>query len=538
MREMIGLFEKSEGNYSRELEVFEITDEMLGRAHRIFEQYKAKEILLNGSFNDDVWKITDEKRTASLMLFQTDSEKTARWIGCTAVEFRTYVKAFVAFNLGELSVFSLQSVARDLLRLADNTSAEAAALGDNLTHIVSFLQIISGNNMERDWVIEQLSETIAAKRGEQKDGKPRILAEFQSYIRFNEVLADFWTRANSEEKLFYFPLYFWWNLTSMLPLRVTEFLLTPRNCLEERSGEYFITVRRSKLKSSERKKVAYRVAEDYDLHTYGINHNLANELQIYLKNTEKSRKIELDTLLMTEPHYQYMKGKPVAWGKRYYSYRNLINCMQYFYRDVIEPGNFGIQQIKLGDTRHIAMINLIISGGSPTICRELAGHADINISSRYYTNISTLVECATYERYRKSKGNSEGSITGEQKYPLVPAAPKHKHRVSGGFCHSESFARKDISECVKAVGEDGSIGDCRVCPHYFPDKQGVRFEFMDTGASRAAVDADCRHMMQMIEAVRKGMGYTEDIGSILLRLQHSSYRYSQCLWEGYENGKT
>jgi hypothetical protein len=61
---------------------------------------------------------------------------------------------------------------------------------------------------------------------------------------------------------------------------------------------------------------------------------------------------------------------------------------------------------------------------------------------------------------------------------------------------------------------------------------------MDSHASKAAVDADCRHLMQMIETVRKGMGYTEDIGSILLKLQHSSYRYSQCLWEGHENGKT
>ena len=188
------------------------------------------------------------------------------------------------------------------------------------------------------------------------------------------------------------------------------------------------------------------------------------------------------------------------------------------------------------------MINLIISGGSPVICRELAGHSDINISSHYYTNISDIVKSATYERYRKSKmdeDNPHGGdavIVGEQKYPIY--IPKYKHRISDGFCASDSFRRKDISECIKAVGGDGYIGDCNVCPHYFPDRQGIRFEFMNTETSKAIVDADCRHLMQMVETVRRGIGGTEDINAILLKLQHSSYHYSKCLWEGYENGKT
>jgi len=528
--------EKTSGNYSRSMPVYEINDETLEYARCIFEEYHKKGILLNDSFDDDVWKITDEKSVSSLMLFKLDSAQIKPWLGCAASEFRKYVKAFVAFNLGEAAVFTLQGASRDLLRLAGKTSEEAAAVTKNLNHIVSFLQIIPDCGMERDWVIERLSDAMELRFDKQKNGKQRILAEFQSYMRFNDALSDFWRNAGNEEKLFYFPLYLWWNLTAVLPLRVTEFLLTPRDCLKKQNGEYSITVRRSKLKSSDFSRVSYRIAEDYQQHTYGISGSLAHEIEIYLNATAKMPRTGLGTLLLTQPHYKYMGITPLIWGKRYYSYRNLLNCMQYFYRNVIEPNGLHINPIKLGDTRHIAMISLVISGGSPVICRELAGHSDINISSHYYSNISTLVECATLERYRKSKMNNETVIVGEQKYPLEK--PNAKYRVAEGYCSSDSFPRKDVTECLKAVGNGGQIGDCNVCPYYLPDRQGVRLEFMNTDAGKAAVDADSRYLMQMVELVRKGIGCTEDIGAVLLKLQHSGNHYAKCLWEDYENGKT
>jgi hypothetical protein len=44
--------------------------------------------------------------------------------------------------------------------------------------------------------------------------------------------------------------------------------------------------------------------------------------------------------------------------------------------------------------------------------------------------------------------------------------------------------------------------------------------------------------MQTIELVRKGLGYQEDIGAALLRLQHSGNRYSMSIQERLNNGKT
>jgi len=387
------------------------------------------------------------------------------------------------------------------------------------------LQIIPGGGAERDYVIEAL-EDRAERNINRRKGKQRRLADFNTYLKFNEILGDFWLAANKRQRLFYFPLYFWWNLTAILPLRPMEFLLTPRDCLETGSnGESILTVRRTKLKGGF-EKIAYRIADDYECKKYALHDSLADELRSYLEATENMRRTKIDTLFLHQPHFNYMgiSRKP---SSTYYSYACLNTCLRYFYSEAID-GRYDVTRIHLGDTRHIAMASLIISGGSPVICRDLAGHSDIDISSHYFSNISNLVECVTLERYRKTKA-SGADISGAPKYPIT--LQDVRSRVTDGWCGAPAVAAGDIGECLKAAGDHGQIGDCAHCGHYWPDNPGVRVAFFDEKAGRQRVDADAQYLMRMIELVRKGLGHEEDIGSALLRLQRSSNHYGNCLWE-------
>jgi hypothetical protein len=246
------------------------------------------------------------------------------------------------------------------------------------------------------------------------------------------------------------------------------------------------------------------------------------------------RRTGIDTLLLQKPHFNYIgrKGHIKNW---YYTYGNLHTCLSYFYQEVVPSRNAGLNTISFGDTRHIAMANLILSGGSPVICMELAGHSDIDISSHYYSNISSLVECITLEQYRKSKGGGT-VMSGAPRYPL--SIPKVRSRVSGGWCGSPEVAAGNIGECLKVGGTQEHIGDCRYCGHYYPDNPGIRVNFLDEKKGKQRVDEDCRHLIRMIELTRKGLGHQEDIGATLLQLQHSANHYGNCLWEKYEKGET
>lgn len=529
---MLAIREETSGNYERSIIVREIDYENMCRAKELFQDYKNRGVIMNNSFGDPEWTLSDQSKNVGLTLLAFEgsgSKRAMEWIGCDYRCYQDCAKAYIAFQLGIIGLSSLQGLSRAFNRLAAMNSQEAAANSDYPHHIMTLLQIIPGGSEERDYVIEELEERVSRNAWKRTKGKQRQLADFKAYLQFHEVLSDFWKIAGEKQKLFYFPLYFWWNLTAILPLRPMEFLLTPRACLDIGSDGDILTVRRTKLKGG-RVKIGYRIAQDYESKEYVINEKLAEELQQYIEATHEMEPTELDTLFLQKPHFDYLNA-PQRPSSRYYTYAYLNTCLHTFYREVAEPGGHDIARIHLGDTRHLAMTNLIISGGSPVICRELAGHSDVDISAHYYSNISNLVECVTLERYRKQKGG-KADLIGALKYPL--SAPTAMRRVGGGYCGAPSVANGDIGECLKVLGKQGHIGECGCCGHYRPDKQGVRLEFYDENGGKRQVDAESRYLIQMIELVRKGIGNTEDIGSAILRLQRSSDHYGKCLWEKYE----
>ena len=416
-------------------------------------------------------------------------------------------------------------MARLLCSISALAADDACRVDELANHATEFLKIIPLGRGSRDAVIETLEER--ANNNESDQSAQRALADFDTYLRFDEIISGYWESASDERRLVYFPLYFWWKLTAILPLRPTEFLLTPRDCLCGRA----LTIRRTRLKGGGG-HVNYSIDGDYELHEYEISGHLANELRAYIESTNSLKANEVDTLLVPVTSFS---GRENAGSSRYYTYARLRNCLRDFYDEIVAPSGADIGNITLGDTRHLAMVNLIISGGSPTVCRELARHADISVSSHYYTNISNLVEGATHKHIRKSKGGA-ADLVGKQRYPL--AIPGATHRVQGGRCDAMGVNNGDISECLKVISSNGHIGECPYCVHYWPDEPGLVLHLYDKELGKRRVDADAEYLLNMAEIVRRGLGYAEDIGTALLRLQRSCDHYHKCILENLEHGKT
>ena len=93
------------------------------------------------------------------------------------------------------------------------------------------------------------------------------------------------------------------------------------------------------------------------------------------------------------------------------------------------------------------MISLILSGGSPVVCRELAGHESFDISSNYYANLSTVVESIVYEKHREHRGelSMEGSLR------LRTAGQGVFTEVEGGSCDFSGIREGDISVTAISV---------------------------------------------------------------------------------------
>ena len=497
------------GGFVRYLPVQHLNDAARLEAQNRFNEYRSRGIVLDGTFEDDLWRATNQLHWFSLdfrineVLYR---QKAELWIGCTAQCYQECMKAYIAFQLGKYSLVYLQQIINSLKSLAGMNEDEAMAFSpDERMQIIGFLSLIPESNDLRDQVIEALEDVKWIARS----GKSRQLADFSCYLRFNRELDSYWSMASKAKKKFYFPIYFWWKLTAILPLRCTEFLLTPRSCIRQENGKYLLSIRRTRLKKG-RRQLSYSVQDDYVLQEYEIPSWMFDEIQNYQNATAADTLPELETLLV--PTRSVPSG--------YFAYIQMALRLRRFCKEAMNDENFPIH---LGDTRHLAMINLMLSGGSPVICRELAGHESIDVSSNYYANLSTIVESVVYERYH---GWTDGSmLQGSLRFPTV--LPKQKIRVDQGWCDVVEVARGDVSECLKCYGANGRIGNCLNCPHFYPDSPGLRIEIEKN--CKKAVDEDGKFLMQMIELVRKGLGYEEDIGSALLRLQGSAYRYGSVL---------
>jgi hypothetical protein len=523
---LIAYKEEFIGGLSRYMPVREFDGATIRRAKAIFDDYKQRGVIVSGGFEDMSWKLSDEARKVGLTLltFEGGSKTAMSWIGCTYARYVMYVKTYIVLNLGEISLATLQELTRHFNRLAVATVDEAVKMTEHAAHLAAFLQLIPGNNEQRDAVISELEEKIERRLWQKQKGNRRQLSDFKSYLRFHEVLANFWRVANDKQKLFFFPLYFWWNLTAILPLRPTEFLLIPRQCLETKNGEKILTIRRTVLKGGLR-KLHYSIDGDYKLMKYSIADGLADEVLRYIHATDKLPLSSLNTLFVPKAHYSCL-GRDVPSSSVYYSYQNLSYCLRNF-QDVIMEIEPDKDRISLGDTRHLAMISLIISGGSPTICKELAGHEDITVSSNYYSNISKFIECATYDMYKKQNRSASVDMQSHRVFRVSETAA-----VNGGRCDSPTYISGSINDCIRSIGTNGELGDCVSCPHFIDGETGEHLLFSDSNADalKSRVDEDSKYLIRLLELVRKGRGCDEDMQSALLRLQHSSSKYSHCLY--------
>lgn len=529
-----------------------IDNSCINKAKEMFQEYKSRGIIKEGSFEDNVWHCTDEYANVNLdFCFDKFSYKRfyEHVFSMCFEDFINYVKVYITYMIGELVLDTLRNLINDLSKLVTTDinklhyfSGEVYFIHPN--RIISFLSMLPETSdpeqMDRLLnVIEQMEEYLITYTSSRSK---RLLASFDSYFLFNDIINDYWNmELDKKDRLFYYPLYLWWQITAVIPLRPREFILTPRQCLNQQKDGWYLTLRRNHLKGSGR-KVSYKVDEDYFKVEYRIPDKLAEEILKYIELTHEFESTELDTLFVTDPHYKKWKQKKHS-NSRYLTYINLSCIMRYFYCEVIggiynlqiiynremnhlEKGC--IQYIYLGDTRHLSMINIIAEGGTPVLAMLLAGHENIEMSSHYYSNITTLIECRTYKQYRQVlKGNVSYELSID-KQPIMNIK-EFSLLEADGKCYSAAYKNGKYCDCKKVAGPTGEIGYCPNCI-YYSDSKGEKF-VNDDGRYKRKIEDDCKYLSEIINRVRLNNGSNEDILQAMLRLQSSTYTYQQYLEE-------
>ena len=518
------------------------------KARSIFAGYKLEGILYDCEFDDEIWHATDDYSRKSLR-FQPDEFLYKRfyekYLGLSYSGFILALKTYVAFSFGDLVLNTIQTFINEVERIISIDPAELPessvllnlSMPQRVSEFFSMLPAVGAveENIQSLMDIMDSATTILTSQG-----KARDLASFDSYFEFNDLLKEYWASdIDKDERLFYYPLYLWWQITAVLPLRPREFLVTPRNCLRKAEDGYYLSVRRDKLKGSDR-KVTYRIETDYMINEYRIPDALAEEIQKYLDFTSEYDATEIDTLFVTDSHYHKWLQKKHS-NSRYFTYINMGTVLRYFFGEIVS-GRYGykvirdrgeqyshmkdheIQYIYLGDTRHLAMINILAEGGTPVLAMALAGHSNIDISMHYAGNLTSLIECRVYRQYKKM-------LTGGGTYELFPAARKKLANPEFVFmddrsrCYSPAYNHGEFTDCEKALGPHGEIGDCNKCVYHRPPETVGFFTDIGRDRYRHAIEDDCKNLREVIGIVRRENGDPEDILQSMMKLQGSMVTY-------------
>ncbi|WP_207717323.1 hypothetical protein [Anaerosporobacter faecicola] len=470
------------------------------KAKEIFNNYIKEKVFIQCKFEDPIWYTTDEYSNIGIH-YNFNKITYKRYyesiLGLEFKEFVDYVKIFIAYTMGKNVLHTLQTVTNDIKRIIRTNPSELLSESVVLkiavpSLCINFFSMLPdrGDIDELDRILNVLDQYSAINYSNNTD-KKRTLAQFDSYFLFNDIINDYWKDdIPNEQRLFFYPLYLWWKITGVIPLRPREFILTRRKCITKCEDGYYLSLRRDNLKGKS-KSVSYKICDDYYEVTYKIPDTLASEILKYIEFTKEYEDTDLNTLFIADPHYKHWKQKKHS-NSRYFTYINMNTVMRYFFHDVIEEkyhlevvydrigGHLKegeINYINLGDTRHLALINIMAEGGTPVTAMILAGHDNIEMSAHYYSNITNLIECRTYKQYRLV-------MKGDVTYQLSIARKEMVKNldcsvlVSGGQCHSKKFMNNDISDCLECAGPSGELGYCPSCRFY--RKKGSEYFSMDS----------------------------------------------------------
>lgn len=217
---------------------------------------RTEKIVESGLFDDDKWILSDERNRCGFD-FSIDENAFKNFglrLNMSLTEFKRLLKIFIVNNLGVLALVTLQHIILSIKRATYATDVDFVSDLSKadvlwLHYVIDFFSVLPSEGREEkiDELLAQCEDAVDQSYLS-GSGAQRSLATFESYFRFHDILKKFWEETkDEEEKLFYFPVWLWWNITGVVPTRPHEFILTPRNCLEEVDGKYYFTMRKNKV---------------------------------------------------------------------------------------------------------------------------------------------------------------------------------------------------------------------------------------------------------------------------------------------------
>lgn len=478
----------------------------------------------NNTFEGESWEVTIAKNTDRLNFFMNEfffrRITNGKEVGFTFEEFnmafRRYVLEMVysAYSFGTIKMFISYTKSflekTNFLDIGKSTDVISSKVYGN--EIACYEKMIEALEFIGFDIPEEYSNMY--EEIEEHKYESRTLPSFLSIFDFIEIMKSFKATATKEELSKFYPVVLWWSITFVIPLRPSEMLFTKYDCTYTLGDKYYLKIRRTNKKGSPNK---YRL-DNFDVDSYyteeivEINKTLYDEIDGY--------KMLLDTMcpdhnkefLFSVDLYKLNRAKGLQVDRlnnhklsskdfKYLLDRFYIEIVQNKYgRTLISRYN---EDLKLSekegyietlvpyDSRHIAIINLILMGNEHYTVMKMAGHDSLRTTKGYYDHLEeyTKAYSINYAKYLSTKTtdkflevedfNSFSQNRSLSNWRKISGGENTFTKVDGGYC---TYHLKDFVPCNQVGGIHSR------CKYFNEDKQETLTKEITTISNKISSD--------------------------------------------------
>lgn len=487
----------------------------LKKCKSIFDKLK-KEGQLRGEFTDDRWLLYSDIDWTGISFFFDDDKydkHAGKRLGIKKEILGNILRCFAIFCSGSYIYTTIaQKKLEVVVNFLENFGDKGYKILENdAVAIEEFLSFISTPEEEIIKIMSSIRQ-IRKKKAAQRKMSPII-----NYMAIqNEINYLYSSGLDDDTFKRWFPIFFWVNITFILPLRATEMLVTPCDCLERDNGKVYLTVRRTLLKGRN-KKVYYDVKKDYGKFSYKMpDDNVMKIIERYVyltKSQERRFLFEYNENMVNE------MLSLQAFNRLLESFikENLIGNLNYEYAKNA-TGIDEFEVVTAGDSRPIAMANLYFSDAGADICRQLANHVNINTSAGYYSNISEIIMASSIMQFQKKIDYRDRNEKNKNVNQISLIS-----EVGKSTCSSAKRAAdpRNLDDCIAQQ----QLEDCMGCKFYRTSEEELERYLAE---NKNNVDRSSKRAQELLNGILRIKDIDITADEVLLNVQKDAARYKVC----------
>jgi integrase len=218
---------------------------------------------------------------------------------------------------------------------------------------------------------------------ENVSGKTRKLPSAKDVLTFSFAIEKFIADIikNTDDYFKYYPIYIWWILSNIIPMRPSKFCAIERSSLDDKNSNYFIILPRIKQKQN-----AHKIQI---IDTILIPKKIYQILKEYIELTEPYG----NCITLISPKAYKTQNNSIYREDRF-TYPDLQLLIYRFYNEIVKAKyklDFQ-EQIRPGDTRHFAFLNLMRQGYHPVEIARMGGHTSLQAQYHYQQHMDYWVD--------------------------------------------------------------------------------------------------------------------------------------------------